>query len=66
VVADAEQIIHVSIDKDCGHKFCFIAGGIENNNVNISIVNVLEGDNARISEINIIELKVASFKYFVI
>lgn len=44
VVADAEQIIHVSIDKKDGkHDFAFFSGAIENNRVNRAVVDILEG-----------------------
>ncbi len=43
VVADSEQVIKVSIDKENGNKFSFISGGIENAVINEQIVEVLEG-----------------------
>lgn len=43
VVADAEQIIYVSIDKENGNKFGFITGSIEELDINQKIVDVLEG-----------------------
>lgn len=43
VVADAEQIIHVNIEKENGNKFSFISGSIENPVINQKIVDVLEG-----------------------
>ncbi|MBT4288081.1 MAG: AAA family ATPase [Deltaproteobacteria bacterium] len=43
VVADAEQIIYVDIDKENNHKFSTISGSIENKEVNQKIVKVLEG-----------------------
>lgn len=43
VVADAEQIIWVDIDKKEKNKFQYISGSIENREVNTRIVNVLEG-----------------------
>lgn len=44
VVADAEQIIHVSIDKKDGkHDFDFISGAIENPQINKAVVDILEG-----------------------
>ena len=44
VVADAEQIIHVSIDKTDGkHDFDFFSGAIENPRVNRAVVDILEG-----------------------
>ena len=44
VVADAEQIIHVSIDKKDGkHEFDFFSGSIENPQINRAVVDILEG-----------------------
>ena len=43
VGADAEQIIHVSLEKSNNYKFTFEAGGIENPRINQKIVDVLEG-----------------------
>lgn len=44
VVADAEQIVHVSIDKkDSKHDFAFFSGAIENDRVNRAVVDILEG-----------------------
>lgn len=43
VVADSEQVIKVSIDKENGNEFCFISGGIEHPRINEQIVEVLEG-----------------------
>ncbi|MDQ2086987.1 hypothetical protein RBH29_11165 [Herbivorax sp. ANBcel31] len=43
VVADAEQIIYVDIDKKHNHKFKCISGSIENPNINKEIVRILEG-----------------------
>ena len=44
VVADAEQIIHVSIDKkDKNNDFDFYSGSIENPEINKSVVDILEG-----------------------
>lgn len=44
VVADAEQIIHVSIDKKDGkHDFEFFSGAIEDGRVNRAVVDILEG-----------------------
>ncbi|MCD4731296.1 MAG: hypothetical protein K8R74_11885, partial [Bacteroidales bacterium] len=43
VVADAEQIIWVNIDKENKNKFEYISGSIENKEINKRIVNVLEG-----------------------
>lgn len=44
VVADAEQIIHVSIDKKEGkHDFDFFSGSIEDTRINQAVVDILEG-----------------------
>lgn len=44
VVADAEQIIHVSIDKKDGkHDFDFFSGAIEELRINQAVVDILEG-----------------------
>ncbi|MEX0730113.1 MAG: hypothetical protein WED00_10890 [Aquisalimonadaceae bacterium] len=44
VVADAEQIIYVSIDKKNGkHDFDFFSGSIEDPHINQSVVDILEG-----------------------
>lgn len=43
VVADAEQVIHVSIDKKDQHKVAITTGAIENPIMNKLIVDVLEG-----------------------
>ena len=43
VVADAEQIIYVNLDKENNYKFSTISGSIEDKEVNREIVNVLEG-----------------------
>ncbi len=44
VVADAEQIIHVSIDKKNGkHDFDFFSGSIEDARINRAVVDILEG-----------------------
>ncbi len=43
VVADAEQIIYVNIDKHDNYNFSTINGSIENKKVNAKIVEVLEG-----------------------
>ena len=54
VVADAEQIIHVSIDKkNRKHEFDFFSGSIEDPKVNRAVIDILEGtlpafDNRRI------------------
>lgn len=43
VVADAEQIISVNIDKTNNLSFSYISGGIENPEINKMIVDILEG-----------------------
>ena len=43
VVADAEQIIHVAIDKKNKNDFDFISGSIENEEINKRVVDILEG-----------------------
>ncbi len=43
VVADAEQIIYVELDKKNSNKFSFKSGAIENPEINRCIVKVLEG-----------------------
>lgn len=43
VVADSEQVINVSLDKQNGYKFNFISGGIENQTINKQLLEVLEG-----------------------
>lgn len=44
VVADAEQIIHVSIHKKDGkHDFDFFSGSIEDARINKAVVDILEG-----------------------
>ena len=44
VVADAEQIVHVSIDKkESKHEFDFFSGSIENLRINQAVVDILEG-----------------------
>lgn len=44
VVADAEQIIHVSLDKKDGrHEFDFFSGALEDSRINQVVVDILEG-----------------------
>lgn len=43
VVADAEQLIHVSIDKKNGNDFDYVSGAIENPIINGLVVDILEG-----------------------
>lgn len=43
VVCDADQIVHMQIEKNNKNAIKFISGAIENVNINKSIVNILEG-----------------------
>ena len=43
VVADAEQIIYVNINKQNNNEFTFSSGSIENPEINKCIVDILEG-----------------------
>ena len=43
VVADAEQIICVDLDKKNDNKIDIITGAIENNMINKKVVEILEG-----------------------
>jgi len=43
VVCDADQIIHMQIDKANGNEVHFTSGAIEDLDINKSVVNVLEG-----------------------
>ena len=43
VVADAEQVIYVNLDKENDYSFTSLSGSIENKKVNAQIVRVLEG-----------------------
>ena len=43
IVADAEQIIYMNIDKETDYKVTCDAGGIENSVINNHIVDILEG-----------------------
>ena len=43
VVADAEQVIYVELDKENDYEFSAIGGSIENKEINNKIVEVLEG-----------------------
>ncbi|KAF1073268.1 hypothetical protein MKHDV_03727 [Halodesulfovibrio sp. MK-HDV] len=43
VVADSEQVIRVSIEKENGNKFSYVSGGIEKRIINDAVVDVLEG-----------------------
>ncbi|MCP4179705.1 MAG: hypothetical protein GY756_18250 [bacterium] len=44
VVADAEQVIYVKLDKENNYTFSTISGSIEDKEINKKIVEVLEGD----------------------
>lgn len=43
VVCDAEQIIHMSIDKSANYKASYTSGSIENPSINKVVVDILEG-----------------------
>ena len=43
IVADAEQIIYMNIDKETDYKVTCNTGGIENSVINNHIVDILEG-----------------------
>ncbi|MCW3074624.1 MAG: transporter [Flaviaesturariibacter sp.] len=43
VVCDADQIIHMHIDKENKNKIQVVSGAIENAEINRSIINILEG-----------------------
>lgn len=43
IVCDAEQIVHIQIEKENKNKVKFVSGAIENDSINTSIINVLEG-----------------------
>lgn len=43
VVSDAEQVIHVNIDKESNYTFSFSSGSIEEPKINKGIVDILEG-----------------------
>lgn len=43
VACNAEQIIHVSIDKEDGNKISFSSGSLENPIINNAVINILEG-----------------------
>ncbi len=43
VVADAEQIIHVRINKQNNNEFSYLSGSIENPEINQCLIDVLEG-----------------------
>ena len=43
VVCDADQIIHMQIEKENRNTIKFLSGAIENIQINKSIINILEG-----------------------
>ncbi|TYR31254.1 AAA family ATPase [Sphingobacterium phlebotomi] len=43
VACNAEQIVHVSMDKEDGNKISFISGSLENPAINNAVINILEG-----------------------
>ena len=43
VVCDADQVIHASLDKNDGNRVRYVAGAIENPEINKLLVNILEG-----------------------
>jgi ABC-type cobalamin/Fe3+-siderophores transport system ATPase subunit len=43
IVADAEQVIHMNIDKEDDYKVSFDSGAIEKPSINGTIVDILEG-----------------------
>jgi ABC-type lipoprotein export system ATPase subunit len=43
VVCDAEQVIHAKMLKDEGNEVIYTSGSIENSDINVKIVDVLEG-----------------------
>jgi predicted ATPase len=43
VVCDAEQVIYSSFDRKNDAKIEYVSGSIENPNINLHVVNVLEG-----------------------
>ena len=43
VVCDADQVIHASIDKHAANRVRYVAGAIENPEINELLVNILEG-----------------------
>jgi hypothetical protein len=60
VVCDADQIIHMSIDKQHGNKVAFVSGAIENQMIAKLVINILEGtkpafDNRRLKYASIID-----------
>lgn len=59
VACNAEQIIHVSMDKEDGNLISFISGSLENPDINNAVIDILEGTypalNTRTSTYGIIE-----------
>jgi len=43
VVCDAEQVVHAKILKEDGNEVVYTSGSIENVEINVKIVDVLEG-----------------------
>lgn len=43
VVCDADQVIHASLDKHAANRVRYVAGAIENPEINELLVNILEG-----------------------
>ncbi|MFW5887879.1 MAG: TrlF family AAA-like ATPase, partial [Bacteriovoracia bacterium] len=43
VACNAEQVIHVSMDKEDANKISFINGSLENPGINNAVINILEG-----------------------
>lgn len=56
VVADAEQIVYASIDKQNNNKFTVKSGAIEDKDINQCIVDILEGTRPAFDK--------RSYKYF--
>jgi ABC-type lipoprotein export system ATPase subunit len=59
VVCDADQIIHMTIDKQNSNKVGFISGAIENKDIASRVINILEGtkpafDNRRLKYSSIV------------
>jgi ABC-type lipoprotein export system ATPase subunit len=59
VVCDAEQIVHMSIDKQNLNKVSFVSGAIENPEIAKKVINILEGtkpafDNRRLKYTSIV------------
>ena len=43
VVCDAEQVVHATFDRAGGQKIAYQSGGIEDEDTNLHVVDVLEG-----------------------